>query len=323
MSSIAKQANGRWRARYRDLNGRSRSQTFDRKVDAQDFLDDSSSDMRRGEWIDPKARRQLFDAWADRWWATTVRLRPTTRRGYHGVLERHVRPHFSGRKVTDIDYLDVEEFVADRIQAGLSAKYVRECLSVLSLIMKTAVRANVRRDNPAAGHSLPVRRRKVRQGDVLDMSQALRLVEHIPGPYKSAVWLLLLAGLRPAELCGLRVGSVDFGRRTVAITETLLPVHRFDSEQFGLVGGPPKTDAGNRTIPSLNGSAATWRHSWPTGPSGGAPPSPRPSTCSRPATAIRSIETSFGRRSSARRWRPPVYRTPYGPTTSGTRTRPS
>src|SRR5271165_2469073 len=41
----------------------------------------------------------------------------------------------------------------------------------------------------------------------------------------------------------------DFGRRAVAITETLLPVHKFDGETFGLVEGPPKTDAGNRTIP--------------------------------------------------------------------------
>ena len=35
MSSIDKQPNGRWRARYRDKAGRSHSKTFDRKADAQ------------------------------------------------------------------------------------------------------------------------------------------------------------------------------------------------------------------------------------------------------------------------------------------------
>ena len=56
--------------------------------------------------------------------------------------------------------MDVETFVADRIALGLSPKYVRQCVSILSLIMKTAVRSNVRRDNPAADHHIPMPRRK-------------------------------------------------------------------------------------------------------------------------------------------------------------------
>jgi len=250
MASITKQSNGRWRARYRDLNGRSRSQTFDRKQDAQDFLDDCSTDQRRGEWIDPRSRRDSFDHWADRWWATTVKLRPTTRRGYHGLLERHVRPYFKGRKIVDIDFVDVEEFIADRLSTGLAPKYVRQTVSVLSLVMQSAQRGNVRWDNPAAGHTVFVRRRKIRTGDVLTMKQAHQLVAQIKDPYKAAVWLIVLAGLRPAELCGLRVGSIDFSGGFVHVTETLLPVHRFGDEAYaGAVAGPPKTDAGDRSIP--------------------------------------------------------------------------
>lgn len=250
MASIDKQPNGRWRARYRDLNGRSRSQTFDRKQDAQDCLDDCSTDQRRGEWIDPRSRRDTFGHWADRWWRTTVKLRPTTRRGYHGVLERHVRPHFAGRKVVDIDYTDVEEFIAERLSADLSPKYVRECVSVLSLIMQAAIASKVRRDNPAAGHKIPMRRHRIRTGDVLDMSQAHQLVSAVKDPYKPAVWLMLLAGLRPAELCGLRVSSVDMVRGVVHVTETLLPVHKFGDEPYqAAVSGPTKTEAGDRSIP--------------------------------------------------------------------------
>jgi integrase len=250
MASIEKQPNGRWRARYRDLNNRSRSQTFDRKQDAQGYLDDASTDQRRGEWIDPRSRRDTFDHWADRWWKTTVKLRPTTRRGYHGVLERHVRPYFTGRKMVDIDFTDVEEFIADRLSANLSPKYVRESVSVLSLIMQTAISSKVRRDNPAASHKIPMRRRRIREGDVLDMAQAHRLVEAVKDPYKPAVWLMLLCGLRPAELCGLRVSSVDMARGVVHVTETLLPVHKFGDEPYqAAVTGPTKTEAGDRSIP--------------------------------------------------------------------------
>jgi hypothetical protein len=240
MGTIIRQPNGRWKARYRDANGRSRSQTFDRKQDAQDFQDDSSTDMRRGEWIDPRSRRITFDRIADLWWATTVRLRPTTRRGYHGLLERHVRPFFSGRRVVDLGYLDVEDFIAKKLDSGLSPKYTRDCTSVLSLIMKTAVKAGVRRDNPAAGHTIEVRQRKVRQGDgVIDMEQAHRLIAQVRDPYKPAVWLLVFTGMRPAELCGVRVKSADLVRGIVHVTETVLPVPKFGDEPYrSAVTGP-------------------------------------------------------------------------------------
>ena len=250
MGSIEKQPNGHWKARYRDANGRSRRQTFERKQDAQHFLDDLSTDSRRGELIDPRSRRDSFDTWADRWWKTTVKFRPTTRRGYHGVLERHVRPYFSGRKVVDIDYTDVEEFIADRLSAGLSPKYIRECVSVLSLIMRAAIHSKVRRDNPAAGHRLPTRQRRIREGDILDMTQVHQLVAEVRDPYKPAVWLMVYAGLRPAELCGLRVSSIDMARHIVHVTETLLPVHKFGDEPYRqAVAGPTKTQAGDRSIP--------------------------------------------------------------------------
>ena len=249
MSSIHREANGHWRARYRDRAGRSRSRTFVRKADARAFLDEVGTDLRRGTWVGPQLARIPFDAWADRWWPTTVTLRPTTRRGYWGILERHVRPYFSGCRLSDIDYMDVEDFIAHLVNQGLSLKFTRDCVSVLSLIMKRAVRANLRKDNPAVDHHIPIPRRKLHEGDVLSMEQVHQLVAHVRDPYKPAVWLLMLAGLHPAELCGLRVRDVDFTRHVIHVHQTVLPVHRFDTESFGLVTGPPKTSSGDRRIP--------------------------------------------------------------------------
>jgi integrase len=115
--------------------------------------------------------------------------------------------------------------------------------------MKAAVQSGVRRDNPAAGHHVTVRRKRIRQGDVLTMEEIHRLVEHVVDPYKPAVWILVLTGMRPAELCGLKVRSVDLIRHSVAITETLLPVSGYDGQRPQLVSGPPKTEAGDRTVP--------------------------------------------------------------------------
>jgi hypothetical protein len=151
VSSIAKQKNGRYRARYRDPNGRTRSVTFDRLDDARRFLACMGGGLVRGEFVDPAQARTRFDDWAEAWWQTTTGLRPTTRRIYRDLLDCHVMPYFAGRKVGSIDYTSVELWLADRRKAGLSPKTVRECLSVLSLIVRFAVKSKAVSQNAAAG----------------------------------------------------------------------------------------------------------------------------------------------------------------------------
>jgi len=250
MGSIQKQKNGRYRARFRDPNGHTRSVTFDRLDDARRYLAGLGGGLVRGEFVDPAQARTRFDDWAEMWWQTTTGLRPTTRRIYRYFLDRHVLPYFGGRKVGSIDYATVELWLADRRKAGLSPKTVRESLSVLSLVLKFAVKSKALSQNAAAGHDVTVRRRKLREGDgVLTMGQVHQLIRQVPDRYQPAVWLLVLAGLRPAELCGLRVRDIDFVRHTVSIRSTLLPVHAYGDEPWRMVEGPPKTDAGDRTIP--------------------------------------------------------------------------
>lgn len=81
------------------------------------------------------------------------------------------------------------------------------------------------------------------------MTDVHKLIEQVRDPYKPAVWLLVLTGKRPAELCGLRVRSVDLVRHLVSITDTPLPVSAYADQHLTLVQGPPKTEAGDRTIP--------------------------------------------------------------------------
>jgi integrase len=231
------------------LNGRSRSKTFDRKIDAERFVAGTTTDMARGDWVDPRSARIRVDELADSWWATTVKLAPTTRRGYWQLLENHVRPYFGTRMQGTIVWSDVELFIAKKLGDGHNPKRVRDMVSIVSAVMKTAVRSGLRRDNPAADHSIPVRRPKIGRAAILTMAEVHRLVDHTRDPYKPAVWMLGLLGLRPAELCGLRVGAVDFPRANVHITETLNVVHGYGDAKRTLVQGPTKSTAGDRVLP--------------------------------------------------------------------------
>ncbi len=238
-----------WRARYRDANGRPRSRTFARKFDAERFLEINGADLQRGDWVDPTLRRSSFVDWADAWWATTAKLRPNTRRGYWLLLKNHILPYFRGARLGAIDYLDVEGFIAEKLKSGHGPKQVRQMVSILSLIMKCAVKANARKDNPAAGHALRVPQRRASQVPMLTMDEAACLVDHTSDHYKAAMWLLIFTGMRPSELCGLRVEDVDLVRRVVNIRRTWSPVPGYDGGTWEYVSGPVKSDAGQRSIP--------------------------------------------------------------------------
>lgn len=86
MASIDRMPNGRWRARYRDPHGRSRSKTFDRKRDAERFLSASSTEIDRGNWIDPQQGRITVAAWVEEFLRMVVNLRASTRYTYERVF---------------------------------------------------------------------------------------------------------------------------------------------------------------------------------------------------------------------------------------------
>jgi hypothetical protein len=57
----------RWKARYLDPDGRERSKTFARKLDAENFLTQNGADMLRGTYLDPDAGKLTLHKYADRW----------------------------------------------------------------------------------------------------------------------------------------------------------------------------------------------------------------------------------------------------------------
>ena len=54
MASIAKRADGKWRARYRDEAGKQHARHFERKVDAQRWLDEVTAAVVTGQYVDPR-----------------------------------------------------------------------------------------------------------------------------------------------------------------------------------------------------------------------------------------------------------------------------
>jgi len=197
--------------------GHSRRKVFDRKRDAERWLNENEVAKQDRRWVDPAAGRERLGEWAERWYATTAALRPTTRRDYRVLLDNQVLPAFAAAQLADLDALAVREWLAGLVGGGLSAKRARKAYQVLAQVLDAAVDGGKLTRNVAAGVKLPkVQRREM---GFLDARQVEALADAIDPRYPTLVRVAAYTGLRPCELVALRVGRLDLLRGTVRVAE--------------------------------------------------------------------------------------------------------
>lgn len=241
MAHIQRRGRRRWRARYRGPDGRERSKTFERRIDAERWLTSEESSKLTGTWIDPALGRMTFAEWVERWEATTVDLRPTTRALNLGIVRKYLVPRFGSWPLARIGTADVRAMVAEETADGkLSPSAVRRHAIILGTILGAAVEDGRIARNPVRGLRLPAEER--RRMRFLEPEEIRALADAHPAFYRPLVLTAAYVGLRWGELVGLAVERVDPLRRTIRVERQLLEVN-------GRVAfGPPKTKAGLRTV---------------------------------------------------------------------------
>ena len=237
----------RWRARYFLPNGVEVNRRFARKADAEAWLDEQAAGLTRGDHVDDRRGRVLFEDWSAAWLESKVDLKPTTRARYDGILRTHLVPAFGHRPIGDLTHADVATFVAgllagdeDAGRRPLAASSVRQIHRVLSLVLSFAVRDGRLARNVAEGVPLP----RAAKPDKRFLSlEELRTLADCAGDEGRLVVLVLgLTGLRFGELAALRARRVDLLRRRIEVAESA-------SEVSGaLVFGDPKTHQ-RRSVP--------------------------------------------------------------------------
>ena len=236
MSNIAKRGNGKWRARYRDDAGREHARHFERKLDAQRWLDQTTAALVTGQYVDPQAGKVTLTAYAKAWQATQ-RGRPSTLALVDNALRLHILPALGSRPMASIRHSDIQGFVKD-LDDRYSIGQVRNVSGILTRLFAAAVEDRVVPGSPCRKVKVP----KIADAEVVPptVEEVAAAIEAAPERYRAAVILLAGSGLRIGELLGLRVSDVDFLRRSVRVERQRL--------QSGGVG-EPKTDKSRRTVP--------------------------------------------------------------------------
>ncbi len=155
MASIRQKSSGRWEARYRDALGAMHGKTFPTKTQALRWAREMETDVRRGDWIDPRLARTTFGEWANEYLTTIVHLRAITQGDYERALRVHVLPAFAERPIGAIDHVEVRRFVAEKQAEGLAPKSLQRVRLVLRQVLALAKSAGAIKTNPCDGLRLP------------------------------------------------------------------------------------------------------------------------------------------------------------------------
>jgi integrase len=239
MASIARRPDGRWRPRYRDSAGKEHSKHFERKVDAQRWLDQVTASLVTGTYIDPVLARVTVGEWGARWLDGHAAIKLSTKTRYESLLRVHVLPRWGTVPVSAVNVADVEAWLSQLTASGLAASSVRHSYRVLSLILEHAVRAGRLPRNPVKGASLPRARRAEKRFLTHAQLQNLAIAA---GHDRLIIEVLGYTGLRFGELAALRVCRVDLMRRRLEVAESVTEI------QGRAVFGTPKTHH-RRSVP--------------------------------------------------------------------------
>ncbi|MEZ0064030.1 integrase [Streptacidiphilus sp. MAP12-20] len=239
--SVRKLPSGRFQARYLGPDGleRTADTTFPTKTDADAWLAEVETDMRRGDWRDPLAGAVNFGTYAQTWIAERD-LAPLTRELYRRLLRLYLQPAFGDWEVKEITAPRVRAWRAELLESG-KATTTAKCYRLLKAVLETAVDDELIRRNPCRIKGAA--KEQAAERPVATIEQVLHLA-HLIGPrWQLMVFMGAFLSLRPEELAELRRSDVDLLDGVVRIRRAapeLCSGHRVVKE--------PKSKAGKRAI---------------------------------------------------------------------------
>ena len=212
--NIAKRESGRWRARYRDDTGKEHSRHFDRKIDAQLWLDNVTAAVVGGTYADPRAGRVTFAAFFGEWSARQIWAPGTVLA--MSLAARSVP--FAAKPMKQIRHSEIETWIKSMDAAGLAPGTIKTRYVNVRSVFRAAVKDRVIGSDPTDGVRLPRGRRADAAMSIPTPEEVGQLVAVADDAFQPFVALCAFAGLRLGEAAGVQLGDIDFLRKTLKVT---------------------------------------------------------------------------------------------------------
>jgi integrase len=211
----------RWLARYVDDQGQENTRSFERKTDAQAWLNEITATQVTGTYVAPKAGRITVRDLHVKWLGTQGHLKETTVATRAFAWLGYVESRWSSVSVADVQSSDIKAWVQELAMGGAKPATIENALGVLRLILEMAVDDRRIPRNPCTGVKAP--RRHHRPRGYLTHQQVEMLAEEV-GDYATVVRFLAYTGLRWGEMAALRVESFRMLRHRVNVDKAVAEV---------------------------------------------------------------------------------------------------
>lgn len=247
--NVRRLASGRWQARFYMPDGTriTAERTFATKADASLWLDHNRTALAAGRSADPERARVRLDDFAWEWLGHQGHLAPRTREIYTHQLEAHILGRIDD-DVAPLGEIALNELTPELVRSWHQALLLNRGRSIaakayvrLRQVLNQAVDDERIIRNPCRIRRAGAERHAEQR--FATMAELLELVDATPERYRTMVLTAGLAGLRQGELLALRRGDVDLGNGVILVRRKR---QQLDSGE--VIEGPPKSEAGRRTV---------------------------------------------------------------------------
>lgn len=194
-----------------------------------------------------KTVREIAAAWKE---YKRPYVKQSTMAAYVLILENHILPYFGDG--TSLQEQTVQAFVLQKLEAGLSAKTVKDILIVLKMVMKFGVK-NEWMTYCEWDIKYPTTSTNKELG-VLSVANHRKILNYIQSHFTFpwlGIYISLSTGLRIGEICALKWSDINIVDGTITISRTIERIYIIEGEKkhTEIVINTPKTKNSCREIP--------------------------------------------------------------------------
>jgi integrase len=203
------------------INGKQQWRTWDRKRDAENYLDDLSPEVRDHTYREIK--KATFGEYVAIWKQVNLNdkmLKPSTIPSYASVIEHHLLPAFKGYPMQAITPDEISLFRTRLLKAGLSGKTVGNVLNLFGKILANAKKDHYLKFNPMPDVDKPTVN-KEQKGRALKPDEIQTILREAAGTDHTAIATAIATGMRRGEQFGLDWENLDFENNVIRIRHAL------------------------------------------------------------------------------------------------------
>ncbi|EHQ44316.1 tyrosine-type recombinase/integrase [Myroides odoratus] len=169
---------------------------------------------------------------------------------YTLLIENHLLPIFGEQY--EIEEADVQNFVLQKLEGGLSHKTIKDILIVLKMVLKFGAKNKWLSYTPF-DIQFPTEREK-QNLEVLSRAEQKKIMNYIQDHFtfkNLGVYICLSAGIRIGEVCALTWEDIDTDNGVISINRTIQRIYLIENgvRRTELILDTPKTKNSIRDIP--------------------------------------------------------------------------